>query len=231
MPRSIEELLVQQIRKSELTRERRIEAGQPCVNPVITISRSMGSGGRIVAGKVAEDLGFSLWDKELLDTIARGAAVSRRVVEAFDEKTVSEIVLLAHAAFGNRQMGDFVYGRHLARAVAEIASLGNAVILGRGANFLLPNALHVRIDASLERRIENMMNYESIDRRSAEARLRKSDKERARFVMRVFGKERVQDFRYDVAICMDKFTPDEAAEIIEAAHRAVFKVVSPPPVV
>ena len=57
-------------------------------------------------------------------------------------------------------MSGFIYIRHLTKAVAVIAKLGNAIILGRGANFLLPEALNVRIDASDEHRIQNMMSYE-----------------------------------------------------------------------
>lgn len=222
--RSIEGMVVEQLYRSGLARKERIEEGRAITNPVITISRTMGSGGRIVARKVADDLGFSLWDRELIDLIAKEAEIASKVVEAFDEKTVSEIELLIRGVLGDHESAGFLYPKHLARTVAIIASIGNAVILGRGANFLLKNALNVRMDASLEKRIENMTQYEEIDRHAAERKLKRSDKERKQFVQKVFGKEKMSYSHFDLCLWMDKFTAADAAEIIETAYRRRFKV-------
>ena len=145
----------------------------------------------MIAGKLARDLGWSLWDKELLDAIAADAAVSRRVVEAFDEKTISEIELFARGALGDSDIAGFLYPRHLAHALSAIAKLGNAIILGRGANFILPHTLNVRIDASDECRIRNMMSYENYTHEQAEAKIHESDREREHFLDKVFGRDMV----------------------------------------
>lgn len=220
MPRYIEELVSQQVHRSEIARQRAQETGKACAHPVITISRGMGSGARIIAGKLAHDLGWSLWDKDLLDAMAEDASVSRRVVEEFDEHTKSEIELFARAALGDHEVGGFIYVKHLAHAVAAIARLGNAVILGRGANFLLPRALNVRIDASYDRRIANMMTYEDLTREQAEEKIRQSDKDREHFVIKAFGKDKVESAHYDLSIWMDEFTNDDAVEIIKTALKA-----------
>ena len=218
MTRYIEELVSQQVRRSELARSKEIsETGRPCVNSVVTISRRMGSGARVIAGKLARDLGWSLWDKELLDAIAADGAVSRKVVEAFDEKTISEIELFARGALGDYDMAGFLYPMHLAHALAAIAKLGNAIILGRGANFILPHTLNVRIDASDDRRIQNMMSYENHTYEQAQVKIHESDREREHFLSKVFGRERVLSFNYDITIWMDDFTADDAAEIIKTA--------------
>ena len=220
MPRYIEELVSQQVRRSEIARQREVETGEICESHVITISRRMGSGARIVAAKLAQDLGWSLWDKELLDAIAEDGDVSKRVAEAFDEKTVSEIESFARSMLGDYEMGGFMYGRHLARAVASISKLGSAVILGRGAHLLLPKALSVRIDASDEHRIHNMMGYENLSREAAVARIRQSDKDRSEFLVRLFGRDKVAQAHYDLTIWMDNFTTDNALEIIKTALHA-----------
>lgn len=218
MPRYIEELVSEQVRKSELARRKVCEA-KTAAKPVITISRRMGSGARIVAGKLAEDLGWSLWDKEIIEAIAQDADVSRRVVEAFDEHTVSEIEAFTRSVLGDHEVGGFLYVRHLARAIGSIAKLGNAIILGRGANFLLPRALNVRIDASDDLRIKNMMTYENLSSHDAEARIRQSDRERHEFLVKAFGREKVQHARYDLTIWMDEFRPEDAVEIIRTTLR------------
>ena len=223
MPKTIEQLINRQIRKSEAARERAVEAGKACVNPVITISRGMGSGARIVAQKLADDLGWSLWDRELLDAITRDAHVSRRVVEAFDEKGYSELERVVRSVLGDHEMGDFLYAKHLVKVVAAISKLGNAIILGRGANFVLPKALNIRIDDSFDRRVKNMMSFENLSEDEAIAKVRRSDRERRRFLNQLFGKERVRNARYDLSIWMDEFDTDGAVEIIKAAIKAKYK--------
>jgi len=217
MPRYIEQLVSEQVRRSELARPKECEKDKVPTKPVITISRRMGSGARIVAAKLAEALGWSLWDRDLIDSMAKDADVSRRVVEAFDEHTISEIDAFTRSVLGDHELGGFIYARHLAKAVAAVAKLGNAIILGRGANFLLPKALNIRIDCSDELRIKNMMNYEALTHEQAEAKLKQSDKERREFLIKMFGREKVENARYDLTIWMDEFRPDDAVEIIKTA--------------
>ena len=219
MPRYIEEMVSQQVRRSEMARQKVAEAGAKCAFPVVTISRGMGSGALIIARKLAQDLGWSLWDKELLDAMAQNADVSKRVVEAFDERTISELELFARSALGDHEMGGFLYHKHLAKAVAAVAKLGNAIILGRGANFLLPKALNVRIDASLDRRVQNMIDFENTTREAAEHKIRESDHGRREFLIHMFGKERAEHARYDITLWMDEFAADDAVEILKTAIR------------
>ena len=101
MSKFIEQIVNEQIRKSQLASQKRIENGSMCKTTIITISRTMGSGARIVAQKVATDLGLSMWGKELLDYIIQEGDVSQRVAETFDEKAISEFEVFARAAFGD----------------------------------------------------------------------------------------------------------------------------------
>lgn len=220
MPKYTEELVNSQLRRSELARRKQMEKGEPFRHPVITISRRMGSGARVIAAKLVEDLGWSLWDRDLLDAIAEDADVSRRVVESFDEKTIGELELFARGALGDFETSGFLYPVHLARAVGAIAKHGNAIILGRGANFLLPKALNIRIDASDEVRIRNMMNYENLTHDEATRKIHDSDRERVQFIARVYGRERVEHSHYDLMIWMDEFTNDDAVSIIKTALEA-----------
>ena len=223
MPMYIEELVSQQVSRSEMARRRAREAGAPEVRPVVTISRRMGSGARVIAARLAEQLGWSLWDKELIDAMAENADVSRRVVEKFDEHTISELELFARGALGDHETAGFLYPKHLAKAVGAIAKLGNAIILGRGANLLLPDALTVRIDARDELLIHNMMQYENQTREAAEAMIRNSDRERRQFLLHVFGRAKVESCAYDLQICMNRFSADDAVAIIKVAIETRFK--------
>jgi len=184
---------------------------------VITVSRQLGSGGRIVAEILSRRLGWSLWDRELVDAIAENTALARSLVERFDEKTVSDIEALVRSAMGEPELGGFMYKRQLTRVVFSIAKHGAAVILGRGANFLLPKALNVRIEAAEETRIANMIRVEGLTHPEAVERIHLSDRERAAFTRKVFDRD-IGDCRsYDIVIQADCFTPAQAAEVILAA--------------
>lgn len=53
---------------------------------MISISREFGSGGRQIAEKVAEDLGLPLYDRSLLDAIAKEKNMDVEHLQKFDEK-------------------------------------------------------------------------------------------------------------------------------------------------
>lgn len=220
MSKYIEELVAQQVRRAEIARSSKGTAVTYCPGLVVTISRGMGTGARVIAQKLADDLRWSLWDKELIEAIAQDASVSRRVVEAFDEHSISEIELLARAALGDHEMGDFIYARHLARAVTSIAKLGNAIILGRGANFILPDALTIRFEASFDYRVRNMIAFEDMSEETAIHKIRQSDRDREHFLERTFGKEKVHNVHYDLIIRMDKFENEDVADMIKVAVKA-----------
>jgi cytidylate kinase len=224
MPRRIYELVNEQVLRSELATRRAEADGKPGVRPVVTISRSMGSGARIIAQKLASNLGWSLWDKNLIDAMQRDSSVSRRVVEEFDERFHSEFEVTIRNLLGDHEIGDFLYPRHLIKAVLGISKLGNAIILGRGANFILPNALNVRIDAPEDLRIHNMMIYENLTEEEAREKIHESDRDRAHFLRKTFGKETAGHCVYHLSLCMCAFTNDGAAEIINQAIKARFGV-------
>src|ERR1700690_3599067 len=53
---------------------------------IITVEREFGAGGAAIAEKIAERLGWKLWDQALTAEIARLAQVDRASVERLDER-------------------------------------------------------------------------------------------------------------------------------------------------
>lgn len=220
------DLVDQQVRRALLGNQvAASEVAQPLFpKPVVTISRELGSGGRRVAEILSEALGFSLWDGELVEQMAADAHVEQKLIENFDEHVISEIeVLLRHLA-GEPRIGGFQYKRHLTRTILQIAKLGNAIILGRGANFIVPQALNVRIIASRELRIHNLMQYESYNRHDAIRHIEESDRERTDYAKRLFGRDWHDALAYDLTLRIDEFDNQQAAEVIIRALEVRFKV-------
>jgi cytidylate kinase len=223
--RSIGELVEEQVRRSELGRWRNETGDRLRPGPVVTISRSLGSGARLIARRLADELGYSLWDRELLDAMAHQAQVSLPVVESYDEKPSSFLGGLVHVALDDHAFTDFSYPEALARVTAEVAQHGYAIILGRGAGFLLPEALTVRIDASPAHRIRNLVRHEGLSPEAATARIARSDRERRDFLRTVFGHDRVAQASYDLSLWMDRTSIEDAVAILRTAIDVRFRPV------
>ncbi len=133
----------------------------------ITIEREYGSGGADVARKLAEHLGWKLWDQALTDEIARLMECPSITVQEHEERKDS----LRYRLFKAFMKGSFEGSLNAPRLkivdadcikdmtrrlVTDIARGGNAVIVGRGAAYHLhdhPEAFHVFVYAPFEEKV------------------------------------------------------------------------------
>lgn len=168
----------------------------------VTIEREYGAGGGVIAKKLAERLGWKLWDQELTCEIARLAKVDRTVVERMDERCDSMFYQLMKV-FMRGSMQQSVPVRELEhfdadsmvafmqRVISGAASEGNSVIVGRGAPFLLrgrPDSLHVFIYAPHEEKIRRLRETGKTEEQ-AEDEILNVDRQRVIFVRKYFGME------------------------------------------
>ncbi len=192
---------------------------QPVITPVVTISRQLGAGGSEVAHKLAQMLGepWQVWDQQIIDGIAKRADVHRQMIEALDEHVRGEIEAVVTALLGVGGIETPGYRKHLAEILLTIERSGFAIILGRGANFVLPKALNVRLRATMPVRIKRVMEQMNLTREQAEKKIHESDRERENFIRQTFGRDIDEDGAYDLVIYTDKLTPDGLARIIHTA--------------
>lgn len=221
--------LVDQRVTESLIRMRTIEEVQkrermPMVRPVVTISRQMGTGGAEVAQKLVEMLGppWQMWDQQIIDAIANHADVRKEMVQSLDEHAQNEIDTVVKSLLGVGGIEAPGYRRHLAEVLLTIERAGFAVILGRGANFVLPRALNVRLKASLPVRVQRVMQQRNLSRHQAEQAIRESDKQREAFVRQMFGRDIDEDGAYDMVIYTDDLPPEGVAQIIYTAVRVKY---------
>jgi len=174
----------------------------------ITFSRKMGTNGSEVARRVADQLGYKLYDTEDIENAAREMGFLESVRE-IDEKAPSVFQKL----FSYRPTVDL---DRLDSVIYKLASRGNAVFLGRGSHILLRAfkcALHVRVTASLKKRIKNLVER-GFHREVAIKAIEKSDHDRSAFIKFAFGVDWDNPEFYDLVLNMDNLSVDLAVNTV-----------------
>ena len=180
------------IREGEVYQQLRKEHDEPdlqaCVRPYITISREAGTRTGQVAQLLGQRLGFQVLDKQLLEFMAERYQLPRHMLEVVDEKTANWMHEALAKLLDQQTVNQLEYVRHLGKIVLLAAQHGEAVIVGRGAQFMLPPAsgLSVRIIGSKEVRIERTMAKHSLNRGEAKEFVDSTDRGRAELVRRYF---------------------------------------------
>ena len=189
--------------------------------PVVTISREPGSGGQIVAKKIADELGMDLFEQEVLHQMAESADMSSRLVQSLDEKGLNVMEEYINALVHQRHLWPDQYLRHLLKVIGTIGKHGQAVVIGRGANFVLSpeKALRVRIVAPFNIRAEIVAKKFGVPVHEAERRITRTDSSRKSFVRKYFNADIAAPLNYDLIINTAVVDLDEAAAMACAAVR------------
>lgn len=219
-PRSVNGIVEQQVRRWQF---------QPANNeaphwPVVTVSRESGSLGLALGRRVAERLGFTFWDQEIVTAVAKQLHIDPGKVLAMDEHTPGALAALMTAVrlSSSKLVDDYRAQLHI--LFESIAHHGSAVIVGRGAHCVLSSteALRVRLVAPLEQRI---LDYERTCQTTHEEAARQvpaADRERAEFVRRTFQKDVTDPASYDLVINVATYSPIRAESLIMMAYLAKF---------
>ncbi len=159
---------------------------------VLTISRMFGTGARELGESMAGRLGYSFFDNELIQMVAEQAKTSvdgvetmERTVEGKFQKCRATLVprslmdLIQNAEFGS--MEEEIYTDMLARVIHKIASEDDAIILGRGGQYILkdrPQTFHVLLVADLDYRINRIRQRFELTKKQALLAVAMEDKRR-----------------------------------------------------
>jgi cytidylate kinase len=168
----------------------------------------MGTNGEEIARRVADRLRYNFYDTEAIENAAQEMGFLKDVKDV-DGKIPS----LFERLFSQRPE---IHLDRLNSVIYELASRGNAVFLGRGSHILLGAfkcALHIRVTASLEKRIQNLGERGFLKGAAIKA-IHKSDHEREAFIKFAFGLDWDNPELYDIVLNMDNLTVDLAADTV-----------------
>jgi len=186
---------------------------------VVTLSGEPGSGGRLVASKLADKLGIDLFHKEVINEMAKSADVSERLLETLDERGLSTLEDWISGLVHDRHLWPDEYSKHLMKVIGTIGKHGRAVIVGRGANFILPTDKRyaVRIVAPQSRRIENVSREFGISRENAKRRVMRTESDRRAFIRKYFNADIADPANYDLVINSATLSVESTVNVISAA--------------
>lgn len=221
MPLDVQQLLQRQAVRRDL---RRRAEDQPGRRPCVALSRFPGSAAATLGSDVASRLGFAFYGIEIVDRMARDEGLPRSIAAAFDEHVRSAIDRFVVDAFREGAFLESDYLRALVRTVRSIGEAGGAVLLGRGAPYILPpdRTLRVLVVAPRALRIERLAKARGLAADEAERELVREDDERRRFLEHHFRVDPDDPTRYDLAVNTGSLSREAACELVLAACFARF---------
>ena len=187
---------------------------------VITISRDFGSGGELLAGQVAQSLGYHLVDKVFVSAVLRQYGVAEFDVEYEKHAGFWEGITLEDS--GRRE----IMVRTLNQVLRAVAVHGNVVILGRGGYAILSglaDVLHVRLQAPRDDRIAMVRARNHLSLVEAGALVKKQDAIRKAFIESFYHSTWDTVHAFDIAINTACVPVDRAVEWVLQAARLPHK--------
>lgn len=175
----------------------------------ITLARQMGSGGREIGKLVAESLGYRLVWREVINQAAQRAGAPEAALAAIDE-----LGLLGIQPSGKAYQA---YKLAVQQVILELAEEGNAVIIGRAGQAILAgreDVLHVRVIAPAELRAERVAAQQGITLDCALAQIEASDKNRRKYLRRMYRVNWDDPSLYDLTINTARLSTEIAAALI-----------------
>ena len=215
--KSIQRLIEEQVNRWQIMQKEQKEEKEGV--SIITVSREPGSGGRIVAGKLAEKLGIDIFHQEVINEIAKRADVSEKLLETLDERGFSILEDWISSLVYDRHLWPDEYMQHLMKVVGTIGKHGRAVIVGRGANFVLPpeKRFSVRIVAPQSWRIQNVSKEYDITPEEAKRRVMQTESDRRAFIRKYFNADITDPTNYDLVINTATLNVDDTVNVISSA--------------
>jgi cytidylate kinase len=200
---------------------------------VVTISCEFGSGGRGIAARLADRVGWRLVDRELTRAVAERLDVPEGNVAERDERIcgasdpISAYLvagfpgwLLARSPVSGPRPGEV---RQVVEAALREAIQGSpAVVVGHGSQCVLrgrPGTLHVRLWSPFQTRVARVAEQLGLDAADAAIRTSYEDARRREYLRRNYGTEIADQTQYDVTLNTARLTGDDAASALAALVR------------
>ena len=195
-------------------------------NFIINIGRQYGSGGRLIGEKIAKELGFAYYDKELIYIASKESGLGKEFFEQADEKKNLGLFGGFWGFRTNLISDDFSYNylsnetlfKIQSDIIRALAAKQNCVFVGRCTDYILrenPNCVNVFVTANLEDRKKQIIKrMPELPETKAQDVLEKNDKKRSGYYNYYTGKTWGMADSYDLCINSSLLGIEETAVYI-----------------
>ena len=197
---------------------------------VITISRQFGAGGKTFGRRIAETLGYYYADEDIIERAVVEIYISsdgRKTIESEPVDRFKKFISKLNP-FGTslmelplddkeRYIDGFKYVELLNLIIPKIAKDGNAVIVGRGGQYILQNlenTYHLLLIANKEDRTKFIEEHYRASSTRAAQMIKRMDKRRVNLFSYFRRKDYDDPTLYDLVINMGLLSMDKAQELV-----------------
>lgn len=190
---------------------------------VITIGREYGSGGRLIAKQLSEEMGITFYDKQLISDVAKKTGFSEHFIRnAEHQRPTNSFLYDLYTSVQTPSVPDQVFIAQ-AKVIKEAAARESCVIVGRCADYILrdqPHCLKVFINAPLDQRIRRAREEYGVQENNLESYVIRQDKARASYYNYFATGRWGQSREYDLCVnsCIGI---DACVAVIRAAAQAI----------
>lgn len=201
---------------------------------IISIGRQFGCGGRVVGQRLAEELNYDYFDKELLALAAKEIGFEPEVFEAVDEQPRSKNIFQSFGEFmsglnpSDNLMSDDNLFKVQSDVIRKLADERSCVIVGRCSDYILrdhPNCISVFLHADMEDRVRRVCARMPIESSRAVALIERNDKRRATYYNYYSNKVWGQAETYDMSLSVSRLGVQGTVDsIIDFVNRVKAKL-------
>jgi cytidylate kinase len=229
MPKSsqIEQILERQAKSWEIRRSIQKKGGRAArealahlkEGPWISISRQLGSGAARIAERLSQALAWQVFNREIVSAIAASTHTREAVLAGLEEKPIAPLRDFLSQLAVPGQPSQVAVRTQMMQVVWGLARKGQAIIVGRGANwFLDPRyGLRVRLIAPEDRRTATFAADHAMELRAAERAVRDYDSMQAQFIRECFGRQIDDALGYDLVLNTTGYDVEAAVRVIQTA--------------
>ncbi|EGB14720.1 membrane protein-like protein [Pseudodesulfovibrio mercurii] len=196
--------------------------------PVITISREYGSGGHEIGQQIAKKLGFTFYDRELIDLTAQQSGFTEDYIKDREQK-ISNSLLHELYAQNYAYVQDKLPPTDLlfliqSKIIRDVSAKQPCVIVGRCANFVLkdnPSCFNIFIHANEAYRKRKIVDDYKAPASYSSKDLEQMDHERANYCLKYTGGNWRDVTGYHLTLDSSLYTTEQLAKkIIELFRTA-----------
>lgn len=177
---------------------------------IINIGRQVGSGGRIIAKQLADDLNCTFYDRELLNLAAKESGFCEKFFEQNDEQKGflrslfhTHVPLMGENNFYKNNFSQESLYQFQSDAIAKAADMGSCVFVGRTADYVLRNrkdTINIFITAAIEDRIKRVCERQQLTNEEARKFINTREEARSTYYNYYTGKKWGAAESYDLCV-------------------------------